>query len=140
MVAETAEKSAQKPVRAPQRRKAITLGLVTRLAATAVQAETITTCLALDLMDYDGICEATEEQIGPSAKELQPTRNETALRIHLQRVVGTSVSSAHCAATFYDIKVTQARDLTFRLAYDERDEDREGVTGFESRARPAPVP
>jgi len=44
------------------------------------------------------------------------------------------VCSARRAAQFYGGKVTQARDLTSKLANDDRDEDREGVYGFESRA------
>lgn len=134
MAAKTTQKSAQKTARALQPRQAITLELVTRLAPTAVQAERIATCFALDPVDHDGIREATEEQLGLSAKALQPTLNETALRIHLQRVVGAFVSSAHGAATFYGSKVTQARDLTSTLANDDRDEDRNGVLGFDSRA------
>ena len=81
-------------------------------------------------MDYDGIREATEEQIGLSAQALQPTVNNTAMRIHLQRVVGAFVGSAHGDATFYGSKVTQARDLTAKLA----NEDRDGVYGFDTKA------
>ncbi|MGH7118256.1 MAG: hypothetical protein ACREFP_04580 [Acetobacteraceae bacterium] len=134
MAAKTTQKSVQKPARTPHVRQAITLELVTRLAPTTVQAETIATRFALEPVDYDGIREATEDQLGLSAKALQPTLNETALRIHLQRVVGAFVSSAHGAATFYGSKVTQARDLTSTLANEDRDEDREGVLGFDSRA------
>jgi len=43
------------------------------------------------------------------------------------------VCSACRAAQFYGGKVTQARDLTSKLDDDDRDEDREGVYGFESR-------
>jgi hypothetical protein len=85
-------------------------------------------------VDYDTIREATEEQVGRSAQALQPTVSETAMRIHLQRVVGAFVGSAHGAATFYGSKVTQARDLTSKLANDDRDEDRDGVYGFETKA------
>jgi hypothetical protein len=92
----------------------------------------------LDPVDYDGIREATKDQIGLSAEALQPTVNDTAMKIHLQRVVGSFVSSAHGAAQFYGGKVTQARDLTSKLANDDRDEDREGVCGFESLS-PAPA-
>jgi hypothetical protein len=60
--------------------------------------------------------------------------DETAMRIHLQRVVGAFVGSAHGAATFYGTKVTLARDLTSKLANDDRDEDRDGVYGSDSKA------
>ena len=56
------------------------------------------------------------------------------MRIHLQRVVGALVSSAHGAATFYSAKVTIARDQTSKLANEDRDEDRDGVYGFETKA------
>ena len=88
-------------------------------------------------MDYDGIREATKDRIGLSGEALQPTVNEPAMKIHLQRVVGSFVSSAHGAAQCYGSKVTQARDLTSELANDDRDKDREGFTVL--RAAP-PVP
>jgi hypothetical protein len=47
-------------------------------------------------------------------------------------------SSARRAAQCNGGKVTQARDLTSKLANDDRDEDREGVYGFESLS-PAPA-
>jgi hypothetical protein len=97
-------------------------------------AEKISTTFGLDPVDFDGIREATEEQIGLSVKALQPTVNDTAMRIHLQRVVGSFVGSAHGAATFYSSKVTIARELTTKLANEDRDEDRDGVLGFDSKA------
>jgi hypothetical protein len=116
MSAKNAQKSAPKPARAPEARQAITLELVIRLAPSAVQAEKIASAYTFDPVDYDGIREATEEQIGLSAQALQPTVNDTAMRIHLQRVVGAFVGSAHGGATFYGSKVTQACDLTAKLA------------------------
>ena len=134
MAIKNAQKSAPQPARAPQARQAITLELVARLAPTAVQAEKISTTFGLDPVDFDGIREATEEQIGLSAKPLHPTVNETAMRIHLQRIVGAFVGSAHGAATFYSTKVTVARELTMKLANEDRDEDRDGVLGFDTSA------
>ena len=84
-------------------------------------------------MDYHAIREATEEQVGRSAQALQSNVSETAMRIHLQRIVGAFVGSAHGAAIFYGNKVTQARDLTTSLANEDRDEDRDGVYGFENK-------
>lgn len=128
------QKSAPKPARDPQARQAITLEFVARLAPSAVQAEKISANFGLDPVDFDGIREGTEEQIGLSAKLLQPTVNDTAMRIHLQRVVGSLVSSAHGAATFYSSKVTIARELTTKLGNEDRDEDRDGVLGFDTKA------
>jgi hypothetical protein len=60
--------------------------------------------------------------------------NDKAMEIQPQRIVGAFVSSAYGAATFYQSKVTAARDLTMASQNDDRDEDRTGVAGFESKA------
>jgi hypothetical protein len=132
-------KNARKPApqtarTAPKARQAITLDLAASFVPSALQAEKISTTFALDPVDFDGIRETTEEQIALSAKALQPTLHETALRIHLQRIVGAYVSSAHGAGTFYSSKVTAARELSMKLANEDRDEDRDGVLGFDTRA------
>jgi len=134
MTAKNAQKSAPRPARAPQTRQAITLELVAQLVPSAVQAEKISSTFALDPVDFDGVREGTEEHIGTMAKLLEPAVNETAMRIHLQRVVGALVSSAHGAATFYSAKITVARELTTKLANEDRDEDRDGVLGFDTKA------
>src|ERR1700744_5234113 len=100
----SAQKPASQPVRAPRDRQTITLELVAALAPTAGQADRLSTAFGLEPVDFDDIREATEEQIGLSAKTLSPTVNETAMRIHLQRIVGAFVGSAHGAATFYSSK------------------------------------
>ena len=69
-----------------------------------------------------------------SANVLRDDLNDKAMEIHLQRIVGAFVSSAYGAATFYQSKVTTARDLTMASQNDDRDEDRTGSPG--SRARP----
>ncbi|MDA8249465.1 MAG: hypothetical protein M0Z28_09810 [Rhodospirillales bacterium] len=135
MATKTAQKTAAKPApRIASSRPAITLALVAAHAPTEVHAEKMSAAFALDPVDYHGIREATEEHIGLSAKVLQPTVNDIAMRIHLQRVVGSFVSSAHGAANFYQTKVSDARTLTARLANEDRDEDREPIYGFESKA------
>ena len=134
MTAKNAQKSAPRPARAAQPRQAITFELVAQLVPSAVQAEKISSTFALDPVDFDGVREGTEEHIGTMAKLLEPAVNETAMRIHLQRVVGALVSSAHGAATFYSAKITVARELTTKLANEDRDEDRDGVLGFDTKA------
>jgi hypothetical protein len=134
MAFKNAQKSAPKPARDTQTRQAITLELVAQLSPTHTQAEKLSTAFAFEPVDFDVIREGTEEQIGLSAKLLHPTVNETAMRIHLQRVVGALVSSAHGAAIFYSSKVTIARELTTKLANEDRDEDRDGVLGFDTKA------
>ena len=71
------------------------------------------------------------------ANELTDNLNAKAMEIHLQRIVGAFVGSAYGAATFYQSKVTTARDLTVASQNDDRDEDRAGVAGFESKAERA---
>ena len=134
MASKIAQKSAPQTTRAAKTRQAITLELVAHLAPNATQAEKISTAFALDPVDFHAVSEATEEQIALSAKALQPTLHETALRMHLQRIVGAFVGSAHGACTFYSAKVTAARELTMKLANEDRDEDRDGVLGFDTRA------
>jgi hypothetical protein len=134
MALNNAQKSAPQPARAPQPRQAITLELVARLTPTATQAHKLSTAFGLDPVDFDGIRETTEAQFTQHADALQPTVNETALRIHLQRIVGAYVGSAHGAATFYSSKVTVAREMTMKLANEDRDEDRDGVSGFDGKA------
>ena len=135
MATKTTQKNASNTMhRIQPPRQAITLELVAAHAPSHALVGRLCSTFGLDPVDYDGIREATKDQIGLSAEALQPTVNDTAMKIHLQRVVGSFVSSAHGAAQFYGGKVTQARDLTSKLANDDRDEDREGVYGFESRA------
>ena len=69
-----------------------------------------------------------------SANALVDNLNERAMAMHLQRIVGSFVASACGAGQFYGQKVSQAKDLTARLANDHRDEDRDGPSGFEDRA------
>ena len=93
----------------------------------------------LEPVDYAAILERTEEHVALSAQTLQDALNEKALRIHLQRVVGSFVGSAYGATQFYGTKVTQARDLTVASQNDDRDEDRGGAVGFESKAQRARI-
>ena len=135
MTTKTAQKNGSNAIlRAQPSRQAITLQLVAAHAPSQALVGRLCSTFALDAVDYEGIREATKEQISLSAEALQTTVNETAMKIHLQRVVGSFVSSAHGAAQFYGGKVTQARDLTSKLANDDRDEDREGVYGFAPHA------
>jgi hypothetical protein len=115
-------------------RPTITLELVRAHAPNATSAEKLASTFGLDPVDYDGIRDATRENIVLAAETLQDILNETAMAIHLQRVVGSFVSSAYGAAQFYGTRITLARELTSKLANDDRDEDREAVYGFESRA------
>jgi hypothetical protein len=137
MAAKTS-KTAQLPAtRKSPVRQAITFKLVQAHAPHPGLAENLARTFGIDPVDYAAILEATEENIALSAKALRPTLNDKAMEIHLQRVVGSFVSSAYGAATFYGTKVTQAKDLTMKSQNDDRDEDRGGVSGYESKAERA---
>jgi hypothetical protein len=131
----TTQKSA--PARRPQVRQAITLELVQAHAPHAGLAENLSRTFGIDPVDYAAVREGTEENVVRSANVLRDDLNDKAMEIHLQRIVGAFVSSAHGAATFYQSKVTTAKDLTMASQNDDRDEDRDGVSGFESKAERA---
>lgn len=115
-------------------RKTITLELVQATAPHGSLAENLSRTFGIDPVDYAAIREGMEEHVVRSANVLCDDLNDKAMEIHLQRVVGAFVGSAYGAATFYQSKVTAARDLTMKSQNDDRDEDRNGVAGFESKA------
>ncbi len=97
-------------------RQSITFDLVARLAPHQGLAENLVRTFGLDPVDYDGIRDATGEHIAAAAK---------------------AFSSAFGAAQFYGTKKSAAMELTSRLLNDDRDEDRDGPAGFESKAERA---
>jgi hypothetical protein len=138
MANKTRTQTAAKPAtRTAQDRKPVTLEMALVLCPHASLAENLSRTFGLDTVDTAGIREATEEHLALAAQALP--LSEKALEMHLQRIVGAYVGSAFGAGQFYSQKVTQARDLTARAANDERDEDRDGVSGFESRAERARI-
>ena len=122
------------PPRAQPARHSITLELVARLAPHHGLADNLVRTFGLDPVDYDGIRDATGEHIGRAAKAFGTALNEKALQIHLQRITGAFVSSAFGAAQFYGTKKSAALELTSKLLNDDRDADRDGPAGFESKA------
>ena len=136
MASKSAPKTAQKsaPARQQPVRQAITLELVQARAPHGGLAENLSRTFGIDPVDYAAVREGTEENVVRSANVLRDDLNDKAMEIHLQRIVGAFVSSAYGAATFYQSKVTQAKDLTMASQNDDRDEDRTGVAGFESKA------
>lgn len=115
-------------------RQAITLELVVAHAPHQGLVDNLSSTFGIDAPDYAAIREGTEEHTVRCANQLCDDLNEKAMQIHLQRIVGAFVSSAHGAAMFYGNKVSEARTLTVASANDSRDEDRDGVYGFESKA------
>ena len=135
--------STTKPATAPRPpvRQNITLELVIALAPHAGLAATLSRTFGLEEPDYNAIRDTTEECVGLSANALKEplgvATNTKAMEIHLQRVVGAFVGSANGAANFYQNKVSEARRQTMASENDHRDEDRDGVAGFESKAERA---
>jgi hypothetical protein len=118
-------------------RSAHTLERAVMLCPNAVLAGSLETRFGLNGVDFHHIRETTEDFIVKSAQAIEPNMNERALVIHLQRIVGSFVASACGAGEFYSAKVTTARELTTALSNDPRDEDRDGVAGFQSKAQNA---
>ena len=128
--------AASVPPARTQVKPAYTLHRAILLCPTATLAAALERTFAVDGVDYNAIRETTEEMIGNHAKSLAPI-DERAIEIHLQRIVGSFVGSACSAGEFYSTKVSDAKDLTARLANDARDEDREPIYGLESKAERA---
>ena len=133
MASKTRTQTAAKPAtRTTQTRQAITLELAASMCPHSALADNLSRTFGLDVVDTAGIREATEEHLALASKELP--LSDKALEMHLQRIVGAYVSSAFGAGQFYSGKVTQARDLTMKVANEDRDEDRDGVYGFDTKA------
>jgi len=131
-------KAATTPARtAPDQRAPITLADATALCAHQGLADNLSRIFGLEPVDMTTVRADTDASIRQGAEALASTLNERALAIHLQRIVGAFVGSAHGAGRFYSEKVTQARDLTAKLPDDAGERDRDGVSGFESKAERA---
>lgn len=131
-----------KPARTPRPaarvvplRKGTTLEMVRLACPDAAQALLIAESFGSPVIDSDGIRELHERMIVETAEALGEGLGERAMQIHLQRIVGSYVGSAHGAGQFYSRAVTEARDLTAKAANDLRDEDLDGPVGFESAAQ-----
>lgn len=127
---------AQAPARSMTARQVITLESAAAFAPTDDVMSKVYKVFALDPVPVAEIRESVEERIVLEARLLGTVMTEKALEMHLQRVVGAYVGSAYGAASFYDAKRQTARDLTSKLNGD-RDEDRDGPSGFESRVQQA---
>ena len=117
------------PVRTP-----ITFESAARLCPSDGVITKIVAAHGLNDVDYHAIREQTEAAIATLSNILAPCMNEKALEMHLQRIVGAHIGSAHGAGSFYDSKAEQARNLTSAMMNDDRDEDRMGVDGQANRA------
>ena len=137
MANETTSKTPPASARRQRTRQAITLELVHALTPTEGKADTMSTTFGHEPVDHAGIRENVEEHVVRLANELRDNLNDKAMALFLQRVVGSFVGAAHGAAVFYRNKQSDALQLHSRLLNDARDEDRDGVLGFESKAQRA---
>ncbi|MGY3614022.1 hypothetical protein [Bradyrhizobium sp. USDA 10063] len=118
-----------------QLRKGTTLEMVRLACPDATQAIRISESFGLAVLDSDGIRDLHERLIVETAASLSEGLGERAMQIHLQRIVGAYVGSAHGAGQFYSRAVTEARDATAKAANDARDEDLDGPVGFDGAAQ-----
>jgi hypothetical protein len=121
--------------RVVQLRKGATLEMVRLTCPDAHQALAIAETFGTAVIDGDGIRDLHERLIIETADSLSEGLGERAMQIHLQRIVGAYVGSAHGAGQFYSRAVSEARDATAKASADNRDEDLDGPVGFDSAAQ-----
>ena len=118
-----------------QLRKGASLEMVRLACPDSAQASLISESFGLPVIDSDGIRDLHHKIIVDTAESLNEGLGDRAMQIHLQRIVGSYVGSAHGAGQFYSRAVSEARDATAKLANDTRDEDLDGPVGFDSNAQ-----
>jgi hypothetical protein len=128
-------RSPKSTARVVQLRKGTTIEMVRLACPDGGQASLISESFGLPLLDSDGIRDLHDRMFVETAEALGDGLGERAMQIHLQRIVGAYVGSAHGAGQFYSRAVTEARDATAKSANDSRDEDRGGPVGFDSNAQ-----
>jgi hypothetical protein len=115
-------------------RKGVTIEMVRLTCPDSAQALKIAESFGTAVVDSDGIRDLHERLISETADALSEGLGERAMQIHLQRIVGAFVGSAHGAGQFYSKAVTEARDATAKAANDTRNEDLDGPVGYDSAA------
>ncbi|ETR79478.1 hypothetical protein X566_00740 [Afipia sp. P52-10] len=130
-----AARTQRQPAKVVQLRKSTTLEMVRLACPDAAQATLISESFGLPVLDGDGIRDLHQRMIVETADSLSEGLGERAMQIHLQRIVGAYVGSAHGAGQFYSRAVTEARDATAKASNDLRDEDLDGPVGFDSTAQ-----
>ncbi|ACM39593.1 MULTISPECIES: hypothetical protein [Rhizobium/Agrobacterium group] len=115
--------------------KGATIEMVRLTCPDEAQALKIAESFGTAILDSDSIRDLHERLIIETATALSDGLGERAMQIHLQRIVGAYVGSAHGAGQFYSRAVTEARDATAKGAGDHRDEDLDGPVGYDSAAQ-----
>lgn len=118
-----------------QLRKGASLEMVRLACPDSAQASLISESFGLPVIDSDGIRDLHHKIIVDTAESLNEGLGDRAMQIHLQRIVGSYVGSAHGAGQFYSRAVSEARDATAKSSNDTRDEDLDGPVGFDSNAQ-----
>lgn len=118
-----------------QLRKGASLEMVRLACPDSAQASLISESFGLPVIDSDGIRDLHHKIIVDTAESLNEGLGDRAMQIHLQRIVGSYVGSAHGAGQFYSRAVSEARDATAKSSNDARDEDLDGPVGFDSNAQ-----
>jgi hypothetical protein len=118
-----------------QLRKGATLEMVRLTCPDTAQALLIAESFGIAVLDSDGIRQLHKRLIVETADSLAEGLGEKAMQIHLQRIVGAYVGSAHGAGQFYSRAVSEARDATAKAANDARDKDLDGPVGCDSAAQ-----
>ena len=118
-----------------QLRKGASLEMVRLACPDSAQASLISESFGLPVIDSDGIRDLHHKIIVDTAESLNEGLGDRAMQIHLQRIVGSFVGSAHGAGQFYSRAVTEARDATAKGSNDSRDEDLDGPVGFNGAAQ-----
>ncbi len=134
-MAKPATQSRQSAARVVQLRKGATIEMVRLTCPDEAQALRIADSFGTAILDSDGIRDMHERLIVETATGLSEGLGERAMQIHLQRIVGAYVGSAHGAGQFYSRAVTEARDATAKGSADARDEDLDGPVGYDSAAQ-----
>ncbi|WOS67010.1 MULTISPECIES: hypothetical protein [Sinorhizobium] len=127
--------SSRQSARVVERRKGVTIEMVRLTCPDATQALKIAESFGTAVIDSDGIRDLHERLVIETADALGDGLGDKAMQIHLQRIVGAFVGSAHGAGQFYSRAVTEARDATAKAANDVRDEDLDGPVGYDSAAQ-----
>ena len=126
---------APSPVRRDTR-QIITLASAALLAPTHDMMTKLYRLFGLDPIDADDIAANTQQSLQQQAQGLRFSLSDKAMEMHFQRIVGAYVGSAFGAAQFFDSKRAVAKDMASKMN-DDRDEDRDGPSGFESRVERA---
>lgn len=121
--------------RVVQLRRGSSLEMVRLTCPDAAHAMRIAENFGIAVVDGDGIRDLHNRFIIETADSLSEGLGERAMQIHLQRIVGAFVGSAHGAGQFFSRAQTEAREASTRAANDARDEDRDGPVGFDSSAQ-----